>query len=70
MNNVRASVEVNDWLEPPVEDDMGSLVGFNDDEQVATSSIKPVFNIQTEMRKPYLRKGMKFLNSKALFRSS
>ena len=47
MNNVGASVEVNDWLEPPVEDDMGSLVGFNDDEQVAASSIKPVFNIQT-----------------------
>ena len=57
------SVDENDWLEPPVEDDMESLVGSNDDEP-ATNSIEKVFNVQTGMNKPKLCKGMKFPNAK------
>ena len=58
MNNAgeNASVEVNDWPEPLVEDDMESLVGSDYDELV--------FNVRTVMRKPELRKWMKFPNSK------
>ena len=47
MNNAgkNASVEVNDWLEPPVKNDMESLVGFDDDEEpVVASSTMLVFN--------------------------
>ena len=66
MNNAgeNASVEVNGWLEPPVEIDMKSLVGSDDDEPVATSSTMLVFNVQTDMKKPKLRKGIMLLNSK------
>ena len=46
MNNAgkNASVEVNDWLEPPAKNDMESLVGFDDDEPVVASSTMLVFN--------------------------
>ena len=44
-------------------DDMESLVGSNDD-QPAPAAKEPEFNVQTDMRKPELRKGMKFPNSK------
>ena len=46
MNNARenARVEVNDWLEPLVKNDMESLVGFDDDEPVAAGSTMLVFN--------------------------
>jgi len=67
MNNARenASVEVNDWLEPPVEIDMERLVGFDDDDEpVAAGSTMLVFNVQTDMKKPELRKGIMLLNSK------
>ena len=46
MNNAgeNASVEVNDWLEPPVKNDMESLVRFDDDEPIAAGSTMLVFN--------------------------
>ena len=56
-------VDENDWLEPPIKDDMESLVRSNDDEP-ATSSTEKVFNVQTGMKKPELCKGMKFPNAK------
>ena len=65
MDNAREidGMDENDWLEPPVEDDMESLVGSDDDEPAA-GSIEKVFNVQTGMKKPELCKGMKFPNAK------
>ena len=47
INNAgeNASVKVNGWLEPPVEIDMKSLVGSDDDEPVAAGSTMLVFNV-------------------------
>ncbi|XP_030958757.1 uncharacterized protein LOC115980669 [Quercus lobata] len=42
---------------------MESLVG-SDDDQPAPAAKEPGFNVQTDMRKPELRKGMKFPNPK------
>ena len=41
--------------DPPLEDDMESLVG-SDDDQPAPAAKEPEFNVQTDMRKPELRK--------------
>ncbi|XP_030942049.1 uncharacterized protein LOC115967106 [Quercus lobata] len=49
--------------DPPLEDDIESLVGFDDD-QLAPAAKEPEFNVQIDMRKPEFRKGMKFPNSK------
>ena len=56
-------LEEGEWIDPPLEDDMESLVG-SDDDQLAPAAKEPEFNVQTDMRKPELRKGMKFPNSK------
>ena len=56
-------LEEDEWIDPPLEDDMESLVG-SDDDQPAPAAKEPEFNVQTDMRKPELRKGMKFPNSK------
>ncbi|XP_075662560.1 uncharacterized protein LOC142632019 [Castanea sativa] len=53
-----------DWIDPPLEDDMESLVGSDDDKPAPTATKEPEFNVQTDMRKPVLKKGMKFPNSK------
>ena len=57
------SVDENDWLEPPIKDDMEILIRSNDDE-LAVGSIEKVFNVQTRMKKPELYKGMEFPNAK------
>lgn len=56
-------LEEGEWIDPPLEDDMESLVG-SDDDQPALAAKEPEFNVQTDMRKPELWKGMKFPNSK------
>ena len=43
---------------------MESLVGSDDDQPVPTAAKEPEFNVQTDLRKPKLKKGMKFPNSK------
>ena len=64
-SNARDSgcLEECEWIEPPIEDDMESLVGSNDEPTLAVAK-EPMFNVQTDMRKPMLKKGMKFSNSK------
>ena len=52
--------------DPPLEDDMESLVDSDDDQAAPTAAKEPEFNVQTNMRKPVLHKGMKFPNSKVL----
>ena len=56
--------EEGEWINPPLEDDMESLVGFDDNQPAPTAAKQPEFNVQTDMRKPELKKGMKFPNSK------
>ena len=65
MNNAweNDGVDENDWLEPPIKDDMEILIRSNDDE-LAVGSIEKVFNVQTRMKKPELYKGMEFPNAK------
>nr|POF04955.1 hypothetical protein CFP56_18413 [Quercus suber] len=58
-------LEEGEWVDPPLEDDMESLAGSDDDQLARTASKEPEFNAQTDMRKPELKKGMKFPNSKA-----
>ena len=48
-------LEEGEWIDPPLEDDMESLVGSNDDKP-APAAKEPEFNVQTDMRKPELRK--------------
>ena len=43
---------------------MESLVDSDDDQPAPTATSEPEFNVQTDMRKPVLQKGMKFPNSK------
>ena len=43
---------------------MESLVGSDDDQPAPTAAKEPEFNVQTNMRKPELKKGMKLPNSK------
>ena len=43
---------------------MESLVDSNDDQPTPTITKEPEFNVQTDIRKPVLQKGMKFPNSK------
>ena len=53
-----------EWIDPPLEEDMESLVGSDDDQPTPTTGKEPEFNVQTYMRKLVLKKGMKFPNSK------
>ena len=55
-------VDENDCFESSIEDDMESLVGFDNDEPAA-GLIENVFNVQIGMKKPELCKGMKFPNT-------
>ena len=57
-------LEEGEWIDPPLEDDMESLVGSNDDQPAPTVAKEPEFNVQTDMRKPKLKKEMKFPNFK------
>ena len=57
-------LEEGEWIDPPLEDDMKSLVGSDDDQPTPTAAKEPNFNVQTDMRKPELKKGTKFPNSK------
>ena len=57
-------LEKGEWIDPPLEDDMESLVGSDDDQPAPITTKEPEFNVQTDMRKPELKKGMKFPNSK------
>ncbi|XP_075652225.1 uncharacterized protein LOC142622596 [Castanea sativa] len=57
-------VEEGEWIDPPIKDDMESLVGSDDDQLALAATKEPEFNIQTDMRKSVLMKGMKFPNSK------
>ena len=57
-------LEEGEWIDPPLEDDMESLVDSNDDQPTPTTTKEPEFNVQTDIRKPVLQKGMKFPNSK------
>ena len=50
--------------DPPLEDDMKSVVRSDNDQPTPTSAKEPEFNVQTDMRKPELKKGMKFPNFK------
>ena len=43
---------------------MESLVRFDDDQSAPTAAKEPELNVQTDMRKSELKKGMKFPNSK------
>ena len=56
--------EKGEQIDPPLEDDMESLVGFDDDQPAPIAVKEPEFNVQTDKRKPELKKGMKFSNSK------
>ena len=51
-------------IDPPLEDDVESLVDSDDDLPAPIAAKEPEFNVQTDMRKPKLKKGMKFPNSK------
>ena len=53
-----------EWIDPPLEDDMESLAGTDDDQPAPTAAKEPEFNAQTDMTKPELKKRMKFPNSK------
>ncbi|KAL4654989.1 hypothetical protein ACB092_01G419900 [Castanea dentata] len=57
-------VEEGEWIDPPIKDDMESLVGSDDDQLALAAAKEPEFNVQTDMRKSVLMKGMKFPNSK------
>ena len=57
-------LEEGEWIDPPLEDDMESPVGSDDDQPAPTTAKELEFNVQTDMRKPKLKKGMKFPNSK------
>ena len=57
-------LEEGEWVDPPLEDDMESLAGSDDDQPVVVATKEPEFNAQTDMRKPELKKGMKFPNSR------
>ena len=57
-------LEEGEWVDPPLEDDMESLAGSDDDQPVVAAAKEPEFNAQTDIRKPKLKKGMKFPNSK------
>ena len=57
-------LEEGEWIDPPLEDDMESLVWFDDDQPAPTAAKELEFNVQTDMRKLVLKKGMKFPNSK------
>ena len=48
-------LEEGEFIDPPLEDDMESLVG-SDDDQPAPAAKELEFNVQTDMRKPELRK--------------
>ena len=61
-------LEEGEWIDPLLEDDMESLVDSDDDQLAPTTAKEPEFNIQTDMRKPVLQKGMKFPNSKVFLR--
>ena len=43
---------------------MESLVGFDNDQSTPTAAKELKFNVQIDMRKPVLQKGMKFPNYK------
>ena len=62
--NSDPSLEDGEWIDPLLKDDMESLVGSDDDQPTPTTTKEPEFNVQTDMRKPMLKKGMKFPNSK------
>ena len=51
-------------IDPPLEDDMESLVDSDDDQPAPIAAKELEFNVQIDMRKPVLQKGMKFPNSK------
>ena len=53
-----------EWIDLPLEDDMESLVGFDDDQPAPTAAKEPEFNVQIDMRNLELKKVMKFPNSK------
>ena len=53
-----------EWIDLPFEDDMESLVGFDDDQPAPTATKVPEFNVQIDMRNLELKKVMKFPNSK------
>ena len=57
-------LEEGEWVDSPLEDDMESLAGSDDDQPTVAAAKEPEFNAQTDMRKPELKKGMKFPNSK------
>ena len=57
-------VEKGEWIDPPIEDDMESLVGTDNDQSALAAAKEPEFNVQTDIRKPVLMKGMKFPNFK------
>ena len=50
--------------DPPLEDNMESIVEFDDDQRAPTVAKEPKFNVQTDMKKLVLKKGMKFPNYK------
>ena len=56
--------------DPPLEDDMESLARSDDDQPAVAAAKQPEFNAQTDMRKPELKKGMKFPNSKVFREAS
>ena len=43
-------------IDPPLEDDMESLVDSDDDQPAPIAAKELEFNVQTEMRKPVLQK--------------
>ena len=50
--------------DPLLEDNMESLVYFDDNQPAPIAAKEPEFNVQIDMRKPVLLKGMKFPNFK------
>ena len=57
-------LEEGEWNDPPLEDNMESIVEFDDDQRAPTVAKEPKFNVQTDMKKLVLKKGMKFPNYK------
>ena len=49
-------LEDGEWIDPPLEDDMESLVGSDDDQPAPTAAKELEFNVQTDMRKSELKK--------------
>ena len=45
-----------EWIDLPLEDDMESLVGFDDDQPASTATKEPEFNVQIDMRNLELKK--------------